>query len=209
VRLNGSLRVGLILLMTQLTVGCEKLGIGDPPPVADDGAPDAQQLKKISYMTADNTGVKGRKVYKRLEEAKSCKDLELALRWNRPPNVAGGPFKQKLVYLNQQLPADLPKNTEMFVAARIERGAMLPGGGAGWLLRMKDGSLIQAVESTDYWEKQEVDSQQGQPAAIVKPTKPGRVFCGHGVYQGPLAKAPDQNGNIPLVSMLFSMDRDK
>src|SRR6266581_4308862 len=122
---NGPSKVSLILLMTHLMAGCDKLGIGDRAP-ADDGAPDEQQLQKISYMASADSGPNGRKVYSRLEEAKTCEDLELAMRWNRPPNVEGGPFHKKLLYVTQQLPPDLPKNTEVFIAGRIERGAMLP-----------------------------------------------------------------------------------
>jgi hypothetical protein len=198
--------VGFIVLLAGLTAACSKLGIGERP--ANDGAPDEAQLQKISYMSADNTGPKGRKLYTHLEQARSCADLELAMRWNRPPNLEGGPFHKKLHYVTQQFPPDLPKETEVFVTARIERGQMLPGGGAGWLLHMQDGPLIQAVESTNFWEKQEQESQAGQPAAVVQPTRPGRTFCGHGVYQGQLGKDPERNAQIPLVSMLFSMDRD-
>jgi hypothetical protein len=76
-------------------------------------------------------------------------------------------------------------------------------------LRMKDGSVVQAAESADFWEKQELDSQQGKVVALDRPTKPGRAFCGQGVYQGLVGKDPKQNTNTPLVSMLFSMDREK
>ncbi len=204
---HPSFRVGLLLLFASLVVGCDKLGIGEQPP-ADDGAPDEAQLKKIHYMSSENTGPKGRKLYTHLDEAKTCKDLELAERWNRPPNIEGGPFHKKMTYLTEEVPSDLPKDTEVFVVARIERGQMLPAGGAGWLLHMKNGSVIQAVESTNFWEKQEQDAQENKKAAIAKPTKPGRVFCGHGVYQGPIAK--DSEGHsLPLISMLYSMDRDQ
>ncbi len=199
-------RMTLVLLLANLTVGCDRLGLGEQA-VTDDGAPDEQQLRKISYMAVANSGPNGRKIYDHLEQARSCDDLELAMRWNRPPNVESGPFHKKLVYVSQQLPPDLPKNSEVFITARIERGGMLPAGGAGWLLRLPGGPAIQAVESANFWEKQEQDSQQ-TPAAIVKPTQPGRSFCGHGVYQGRIGKDPEQSENLPLVSMLFSMDRD-
>jgi hypothetical protein len=199
-------KVGLILLMVSLTAGCNKPQLGDP--TADDGAPDEAQLRKIGYMATDNTGPKGRKVYSRLEQARSCQDLELALRWNRPPNIESGPFNTKMQYLTQEFPADLPKKTEVFIAGRIDRGQMMPSGGAGWLLRMKNGPVIQAVESADIWEKQQQDSQQGQLSAVVKPTQEGREFCGHGVYQGAIGKGSGDSANVPVVSMLFSMDRD-
>jgi hypothetical protein len=208
-RLTGSTGVGVMLLMLTCLGGCDRLGLGDPATVADDGAPGEEQLSKISYMSADPTGPNGRKVYSHPEQAKTCGDFELAMRWNRPPNVAGGPFHKKLLYVNDQLPPDLPKNTEVFIRARIERGAMLPSGDAVWLLRMKDGPTVQAVESTNFWEKQQQDSQVGKTVAVVKPTKPGRAFCGHGVYQGEVGKGPDGNGSLPVISMLYSMDRDK
>ena len=195
-------------VMTSMMPGCDKLGMGNEAPV-DDGAPAEQQLQQISYMSASDSGSKGRKVYDHLGEARTCSDFELAMRWNRPPNVEGGAFHKKLVYLDTQFPEDLPKETEVLITARIERGAALPSGGAVWLLRMKDGSVAQAAESADFWEKQELDSQQGKVVALDRPTKPGRAFCGQGVYQGRVGKDPKQNANIPVVSMLFSMDREK
>jgi hypothetical protein len=207
-RLSNSSRVGLVILMTNVMPGCDKLGMGNETPVAD-GAPAEQQLQQISYMSASDSGSKGRKVYDHLGEARTCSDFELAMRWNRPPNVEGGAFHKKLVYLNTQFPEDLPKETEVLITARIERAAALPSGGAVWLLRMKDGSVVQAAESADFWEKQELDSQQGKVVALDRPTKPGRAFCGQGVYQGLVGKDPKQNANTPLVSMLFSMDREK
>jgi hypothetical protein len=93
--------------------------------------------------------------------------------------------------------------------ARIERGQTLPSGSAAWFLRMADGTLLQAIESADYWEKQEQDSQEGKRVAVISPTKPGRAFCGRAVYQGLIGKDPDQDKKIPLVSVLFAMDRRK
>jgi hypothetical protein len=200
-----------LVLGASLLAGCDKiedkLGMGKQGPV-DDGAPDEQQLQKIAYMSSDNSGVKGRKLYNHLEEAKTCGDLELALRWNRPPNVEGGPFHKKMTYIAEGIPADLPKETELFIVSKIDRGAALEGGGMAWMLKTKDGKRVQALEGANFWEKQEQDSQTGKQVAIVKPTKSGRSFCGQGVYQGESAKDPDQGSNIPLISMLFSMDRD-
>jgi hypothetical protein len=213
-RLNGMAGIGLALVAASYLSGCDKLGLdklglGDSGAAAgDDGAPAEEQLRKISYMSAEPAGPKGRKVYNHPEQAKTCEDLELAMRWNRPPNVAGGPFHKKMLYVGGQLPPELPKDTEVFITARIERGEVLPSGDAVWLLRMKEGPTIQAVESTNFWQKQEQDSQLGKTVAIVRPTKPGRAFCGHGVYQGPIAKQPGGDEHIPLVSMLYSMDRD-
>jgi hypothetical protein len=213
-RLKGSTALGLMLFLAAAVSGCDRLGLdklgwGDSAtPAGGDGAPDENQLRKISYMSTDSAGPQGRRLYSHPEQAKTCGDFELAMRWNRPPNVAGGPFHQKLRFVGAQLPADLPKNTEVFIQGRIERGQILPSGDAVWLLRMKDGPTVQAVEATNFWEKQEQDSQLGKTVAVVKPTKPGRAFCGHGVYQGAIAKNPADGSNIPVVSMIYSMDRD-
>src|SRR5581483_8895166 len=104
-RMATPARMTLVLLLANLTVGCDRLGIGEQA-VTDDGAPDEQQLRKISYMAVANSGPNGRKIYDHLEQARSCDDLELAMRWNRPPNVESGPFHKKLVYVSQQLPPD-------------------------------------------------------------------------------------------------------
>lgn len=212
VRLGFLSGIGVIVLVTNVVAGCDqlgdKLGIGNRGPV-DDGAPGEQELHRIQYMSSADSGPKGRKVYNALEQAKSCEDLELALRWNRPPNIEGGPFHKKLVYVTDAIPPELPKQAEVFIKGRIDRAAMLPTGSAGWLLRMSDGSSVQAVEAANFWEKQQQDSQEGKAVALVKPTKPGRAFCGQGVYQGLAASDPAKNTHIPLVAMLFSMDRDK
>src|SRR5690242_10539911 len=84
--LERSTGIGSILLVVSGVTGCDKLGLGDAA-VVDDGAPSEGQLQKISYMSSDNTGPNGRKLYHHLEEAKTCGDLELAIRWNRPPNL--------------------------------------------------------------------------------------------------------------------------
>ena len=97
----------------------------------------------------------------------------------------------------------------MFLSGRIEKGETLTSGSAGWYLRMKDGTLVQAIETADYWEKEEQQSQEGKLVAIVKPDKPGRALCGQAVYQGVIGKDPGQDRQIPLFSLLFAMDRDK
>ena len=201
--------IGVVLLLASLAGGCDKLGMGNSAPVAD-GAPAEQELRKIGYMSSADSGPKGRKLYSQLEEARTCGDFELAMRWNRPPEIEAGPFKKKMVYLSQSVPADLPKDSEVFLAGKIERWDPLSAGGAGWHLRMRDGTVVQAIETASFWEKQEQDSQErGKRAAFVKPNKPGRIFCGQAVYQGLAGKDPAQSTPIPLFSVLFAMDRDK
>src|SRR5579862_2614347 len=80
--LSSSSRVGLCFLMTSLMLGCGKFGTGSEAAIAD-GAPDEEQLQKINYMSSSDSGVKGRKVYDHLQEARTCSDFELAMRWNR------------------------------------------------------------------------------------------------------------------------------
>lgn len=203
-----SLEVSAVILLAGITAGCDKLGFGSKP-AGPDGAPSEQELQKISYMSATESGVKGRRVYGHLEEAKTCGDLELALRWNRPPNVEGGAFFKKMTYLTATVPADLPKDSEVFIRAKIETGDTLSAGGMTWSLRMPDGTRVQAIEMGSFLEKQEQAAQEGKFVAIVKPNKPGRAFCAQGVYQGVAGKHPDEEKKIPLVSVLFAMDRDK
>ncbi len=199
-------QVGGLVLLAVVTAGCDKLGIGSQGPVVDE-APTEQDLTKIGYMSSADSGPSGRKLYTRFEEAKSCGDFELALRWNRPPGVEGGPFHQKLVYLKSTLPADLPKNTEVFLRATIEEGETLPSGSARWFLRMQDNTLIEAVEDAGFMEKQEQAAQESKQTALVEPNKPHRAFCAHGIYQGVAGKDPTKDEKIPLVSVLYAMDR--
>jgi len=206
-RRNLSWQVGAVILSANLMAGCDQLGLGKQAS-GPDGAPDEQELQKISYMTSA-TGTQGRKLYNHYEEAKTCGDFELAMRWNRPPNRAGGPFDQKMVYLTANVPPDFAKDSEVFIAATIEKGETLPSGSAGWYLRMQDGTLVQAIEAANYWEKEEQAAQDGKVVAIVRPEKPGRAFCGQGVYEGLMGKDPTQDKKIPLVALLFAMDRDK
>jgi hypothetical protein len=197
-----------LLLLTLTVTGCDQLGNANKAPEPD-GAPTEQQLRKISYLPTANSGPNGRKVYERMEEAKSCGDFELATRWNRPPNVEGGLFHQKMVYLAAGLPADLPKNSEVFITAKIESGDTLSSGGEAWFLRLPDGTLIQAIEMANFWEQQAVAAQDSKATAIVKPGKAGRAFCGHGVYQGVVGKHPTEDKKVPLVSVMYAMDRAK
>ncbi|MFL6603738.1 MAG: hypothetical protein ACJ8R9_20765 [Steroidobacteraceae bacterium] len=201
-------RIGPAILLVSLVCGCDQLGIGNRAPEPD-GAPSAQALQKISYMSASDAGPKGRKLYGRYEEAKTCDDFELAMRWNRPPNVSGGLFHKKIVYLTSGVPDDLPKDAEVFIAATIEQGRNLGSGALGWLLRMRDGTAVQAVEMQNFLQKQDEGAQDTKAVALQKPNKPGRAFCGHGVYQGKVGKDPDHpDKSIPLISILFAMDRE-
>ena len=193
------------LAASALCGGCDQLGLGHEGAVAD-GAPTEQDLQRIHYMSSAE--VKGRRVYDHLEQAKTCADLELAMRWNRPPNVAGGAFHQKMVYLGQDLPPDLHKNTEVFFTGKVERFDPLPDGGAGWHVRMPDGAVVQAVEAASFWQKQE-QAEDTKPAALVRPNQPGRVICGQGVYEGREGKDPGQQEPVPVIAVLFAMDRDR
>jgi hypothetical protein len=203
-----SLRIGAAILLGLATAGCDKLGLGKQAAVPDE-APTPQQLRKIAYMASADSGPEGRKAYTQLEQAKTCGDFELAMRWNRPPGVAGGPFNQKMVFLQSTLPADLPKNTEVFIHATIEEGEALPSGSVRWFLRMQDGTLVEAVEDAGFAEKQAQAGQESKQAALVEPERPHRAFCAHGIYQGVAGKDPAKDSKIPLVSVLFAMDRKK
>ena len=200
---------GALLLLALSAAGCDKLGIGHHEQGPDE-APTAKQLQKIAYMSAADSGPGGRKVYTRFEEAKTCGDFELAMRWNRPPGVEGGPFHQKMVYLDATLPADLAKNTEVFIHGTIDEGEILPSGSARWYLRLKDGTLVEALEGTGFMEKQAQAAQENtKQTALVSPEKPHRAICAHGIYQGVTGKDPAKDAQIPLVSVLFAMDRKK
>ncbi len=203
---GGASRIALGLVLLAVLSGCDQFhsASSDSGP---DGAPTEQELRKIGYMSSTDSGPNARKMYSRFEEAKTCADFELAMRWNRPPNVEGGPFHQKVVYLTSTVPADVPKGAEVFIVATIEKWETLPSGAAGWYLRMADGTLVQAIESAGFWEKQEEASQDGKVVALVSPNVPGRKFCGQGAYQGLGGKHPDQEQKLPLVSIFYAMDR--
>ncbi len=201
-------RSSVLVLAASLVVGCDKLS-PHPPPQTSMQRPSEHELKRIRYMSQASVGADGQKVFDRPAQAKSCRDLELATRWNRPPDVEGGPFKTKLVYLTSGVPANLPKQSEVFISGKILRGGSLSSGSSGWSLKLQDGSELQAIEPAESWEKQEQVQQEGGPAAIVKPYTPGRTFCGQGIYQGPIGKSLDSGQSVPLVEVLFGMDRAK
>lgn len=202
--------LGALLLVSSILVGCdklgEKLGLGSSAQPASTQRPRLQELKRIRYLS-QAVGPDGRKIFDHLEQAKSCRDLELAMRWNRPPDVPGGPFNMKMIYLSAGIPGDLPKQSEVFISGTIERGESLPSGAWGWSLKMSDGSEVQAIEPAEYWEKQEQTQQEGGAAAIVKPNAPRRKLCAYGIYQGLIGKSLQGDRNVPLVSVLFAMDR--
>jgi len=201
-----------LLVLALVAAGCDQLGFSRKTAKDSQALPTDKQLRQIAYLHA-SAGPEGRKVYDQLDEAKTCADLELAMRWNRPPDIEGGPFHQKLTYLGAGVPADLPEDSEVFISsATIEKGDTLPSGAQGWILRMPDHSLIQAIETAGLWQKQEQaqqDAPKGATTAIVNPDAPGREFCAHGVYQGMKGRSPEggEGKNIPLVSILFAMDR--
>src|SRR5262249_14499057 len=128
------LRLSVLLALVALS-GCDQLGIGHKADGPDD-APTEQELKKIHYMSSANNGPQGRKQYQPVEEAKTCSDYELAMRWNRPPNREGGVFHKKLIFLTNAVPADLPKEAEVLLRGTIERADNLTVGGIVWTLKM-------------------------------------------------------------------------
>lgn len=196
---------GTTLLLALGLAGCGQLGLGGQSPHSHE-LPSPQQLKSIRYMSqAPEAG--GRKVFNHLEQAKSCRDLEVAMRWDRPPDVKGGPFDDKMVYLSAAVPANLPKDSEVFVTGAIQHGQPLPNGGSVWSLKLKDGSELQAVETAQYTDKQEEAQQAGGKATMIHPYTPGRRLCAYGVYQGDIGLALSGHGHVPLVSVLFAMDR--
>ncbi|HVS76277.1 MAG TPA: hypothetical protein VHE11_05035, partial [Steroidobacteraceae bacterium] len=136
------------LLLAALPAGCAKLGLGGGQSHSAE-LPTARQLKLIHYMS-QAPGPNGRRVFDHLEQARSCRDFEIAMRWDRPPDVKGGPFDDKMVYISSRVPADLPKNSEVFISGRIEQGQSLPSGGSVWSVRLKDGGEVQAVETPQY-----------------------------------------------------------
>ena len=204
----------IVLLVAVLLAGCgkagvwlDKLGLSNQPQHSTE-LPSPRELKRIHYMSQAK-GPDGRQVFDHLEQAKSCHDLEIAMRWNRPPDVKSGPFNDKMVYLSAQTLAKLPKNSEVFLSGVIRAGRSLPAGGNIWSLKLKDDSEIQAIETTEYADKQAGAQQAGGVATIVHPYTPGRMLCGNGVYQGNIGIAldPHQQQHVPLVSILFAMDR--
>jgi len=205
-RHKPSLSLGALLLLSSLSSGCDRLGQSGP--VAD-GAPSEQELQRISYMAAADSGPNGRKLYTHFEQAKTCGDFELAMRWNRPPNVESGPFHKKMIYLTASVPADLPRDSEVFITGTIEQGETLPSGAARWYVKMRDGARVQAIETADYYEKEQESQEDGKATALVEPNRPRRIFCGNGVYEGLRGKDLEGDKKLPLISMLFTMDRKK
>jgi hypothetical protein len=193
------------LLLCGLLAGCSKLGLGSHPHRSKE-LPTPRQLKTIAYMS-QTKGSDRHRIFDRLGQAKSCHDFEIAMRWNRPPDVRGGPFNQKMVYVTSSVPADLSKESEVFLAGVIEQGQALSSGGSVWALRLKDGSEVQAVETANYAEKQEEEQQNGGSATLLHPYTRGRMLCAYGVYQGDIGTSLSRKRHVALISVLFAMDR--
>ena len=202
--------INALVMTAVMLYGCDRVDPGQKTPVAD-GAPSEQELQPIAYLSSSDGGPGGRKLFDRLDRARSCKDFELAMRWNRPPNVEGGLFHKKMVYLEDTFPPDLPKDSEVVFSGKINQGDVLASGSARWYLQMPDGSLVQAVETSNYWQKQQQadqDAHPGEQVAIMRPETAGRKVCAHGLYQGLNGKDPHSERKLPLVSVLFAIDRD-
>lgn len=201
-RSTGTALLGLATLLT----GCSKLGLGHEKTQSTE-LPTAKQLKSIAYMS-QAPGPDGRRAYDHLEQAKSCHDLEIAMRWNRPPDIKAGPFDEKMTYVAAGIPAGLSKNAEVFLTGVIKAGQTMASGGSVWSLKLKDGSEVQAVEAPEYTEKQEEEQQSGGHATMLHPYTPGRLLCAYGVYQGKIGMPLNpKDGHVPLISILFAMDR--
>jgi hypothetical protein len=196
---------GTGLLLAAVLAGCGKLQFGGETQHSTQ-LPTPKQLKAIRYMSRAQ-GPGGRRVFDHLEQAKSCHDLEIAMRWNRPPDIKAGPFNDKMVYVSAGVPAGLPKNSEVFVSGVVKAGRSLPSGGSIWSLKLQDGSELQAIETPEYYEKQAEAQQSGGRATMLHPYTPGRTLCAYGVYQGNIGLAMDNHGHVPLVSLFFAMDR--
>jgi hypothetical protein len=203
--------VAAALALAVLLAGCDKMGLDKlglgGQPAQSQQLPTARQLKAIAYMSQAKDAPNGRLVYDHLEQAKSCHDLEIAMRWNRPPDVKAGPFSQKMTYVSAGVPTDLPKISEVFLTGVIKAAQTMPSGGSVWSLKLQDGSEVQAIETPEYTEKQEEAQQSGGHATMVHPYTPGRHLCVYGVYQGDIGMALGQPRHVPLVSILFAMDR--
>jgi hypothetical protein len=188
----------------------DKLGLGSQPMQSKE-LPSPRQLKTIAYMSqSPSDGKQGRLIYDHIDQAKSCHDLEIAMRWNRPPDIKAGPFNEKMTYLSAGVPSDLSKSSEVFLIGKIKAGQSMPSGGSVWSLTLPDGSELQAIESPEYSEKQEEAQQQpGAPQTMSHPYTPGRLLCVYGVYQGDIGMALGKPQHVPLVSVLFAMDRTR
>ncbi len=204
----GALALGILL------AGCSKLslarlGLGGQPAQSKE-LPTPRQLKTIAYMSQAKGGQNGRLLYDHPEQAKSCHDLEIAMRWNRPPDIKAGPFNEKMTYISSGVPASLSKASEVFVTGKIKAGQSMSSGGSVWSLTLQDGSEIQAIETPEYAGKQEEAQQQpGAPQTTSHPYTAGRLLCAYGVYQGDIGTALDTPQHVPLVSVLFAMDRSR
>src|SRR5215469_9178456 len=92
-----------VLVATLLVLaGCDKLDLGSQSQTSTH-LPSARELERIGYMSK-SPGPDGRPIFDKLSQARSCRDLELAMRWNRPPDVKGGPFNEKMIYLTSDIP---------------------------------------------------------------------------------------------------------
>lgn len=202
-----SLRCAACIAFVALA-GCDKLGWSGSAPPESHERPGSEELKSIAYLPQKPAPGTAQYLYDHLDRARSCRDLELATRWNRPPDIPSGPFHKKLLYVSGGVPGAIPKDTEVFFAGRIEKGESLPSGDAGWIVRLRDGTALQAVEAAETWQRQEQDEESHTSAALVKPYIAGRALCGHGVYQRQIT-LPGRAESMPLISMLFVMDRSR
>jgi hypothetical protein len=214
---NLILRTGVsVLALAALLAGCNKLSLGKlglgGQSTKSKQLPTPRELKTIAYMSQAKGGQNGRLLYDHPEQAKSCHDLEIAMRWNRPPDIKAGPFNEQMTYIAAGVPASLSKASEVFLTGKIKAGQSMPSGGSVWWLTLPDDSELQAIETPEYTEKQEEAQQQaGAPQTMSHPYTPGRLLCVYGVYQGDIGTPAlgQSQQHVPLVSVLFAMDRTR
>jgi hypothetical protein len=170
--------------------------------VAVDGTPNQKGLERIAYMSRD-AGPPNQ--FSRLDDAKGCNDLELAMRWNRPPTAASG---QQLTYITSKVPKDLAKGANVFVSGRIIKSGSDPRSGvAVWVLRLRDGSSADIIMLPQFWRSLAQQSRDAGRKWFIAPETADRMFCGSGSFQGPGETISGSDTPVPVFGLVLAMDR--
>jgi hypothetical protein len=171
--------------------------------VAVDGTPNQKGLERIAYMSRDTAPPNQ---FSRLDDAKGCNDLELAIRWNRPPTAAAG---QQLTYVTSKVPKNLAKGANVFVSGRIiKSGSDRQSGVALWALRLRDGSSAEVIMLPQFWKSLAQESHDAGRKWFIAPETANRMFCGAGSFQGPGETIPGSDTPVPVFGLLVAMDRE-
>lgn len=172
-------------------------------PVDLNSAPSENDLSPISYMHRDRSNQ-----FDRLNEAKSCNDMQLAVRWNhlahRDPNENRPQWHQSIAKFGSgdDLVA-VSANQTVFFSGTITQFAENKEVGGIWDFETADGNVLRGVMLKDFVNDVLTEDQRNpKHPYFIKPIMKGRALCGIAT------RMSDSVGGPHMFGINIAIDRD-